>query len=265
MMNETIETMNKRIALLRRAIRAAEKDAESFPPGRLRINKTAQQIRYYQILEDGDSTGKYLPKKEMAITQRLSQKYYNKLFLKTAKAELKLLEKFVLKYGEVNSENVFDDMSTERRNLAEPYILSDELFAVKWQSEIFKANPFMPENKKYDTRRGEKVRSKSEAIIADILYELGIPYRYECPLQLMNRRIIYPDFTMLRVKTREEVHLEHFGLLDDDQYLKESLSKLDEYRSSGIYPGKNLLFTYETEENPLDIKGTKDMLRSLLC
>ncbi len=265
MMNEMIEIMNSRIVLLRRAIRAAEKDAESFPVGRLRINKTERQTRYYRMLEDGDSTGKYLSKKEMATIRRLSQKHYYRHFLKIAKTELGLLEKFVVKYGRTNSEHVFDDLSAERRKLAEPYILSDDLFAGRWQSRIFKANPYMPENRKYDTRRGEKVRSKSEAIIADILYELGIPYHYECPLQLKNRGIRYPDFTMLIVKTREEVYLEHFGLLDDGQYLRDSLHKLDEYRESGIYPGKNLLFTYETEESPLDIKGIRAMLKRLLC
>ena len=39
----------------------------------------------------------------------------------------------------------------------------------------------------------------------------------------------------------------------------------NEYRRSGIYPGKNLIFTYETDDSPLDIKGIKEMLKELLC
>ena len=35
------------------------------------------------------------------------------------------------------------------------------------------------------------------------------------------------------------------------------LEKMDLYRSSGIYPGKNLIFTYETEDNLLDIKDMR--------
>ncbi|WP_256372301.1 hypothetical protein [Butyrivibrio sp. CB08] len=35
---------------------------------------------------------------------------------------------------------------------------------------------------------------------------------------------------------------------------------MDLYRASGIYPGKNLMFTYETEDNPLDITGVRKML-----
>ena len=51
-----------------------------------------------------------------------------------------------------------------------------------------------------------------------------------------------------KVKSKEEIYLEHFGLLNDEEYRKDVLEKMDMYRASGIYPGKNLLFTYETED-----------------
>ncbi|RKM60324.1 hypothetical protein D6855_06235 [Butyrivibrio sp. CB08] len=41
---------------------------------------------------------------------------------------------------------------------------------------------------------------------------------------------------------------------------KKTREKMDLYRASGIYPGKNLMFTYETEDNPLDITGVRKML-----
>ncbi len=48
--------------------------------------------------------------------------------------------------------------------------------------------------------------------------------------------------------------------MGDEDYRKRAMEKMDLYRSSGIYPGKNLMFTYETEENPLDISGARMML-----
>ena len=68
----------------------------------------------------------------------------------------------------------------------------------------------------------------------------------------------------MQVKAREEIYLEHFGLLDDEEYLYKNLQKMDEYRDNGIYPGKNLIFTYETGENPLDIRGIRAMLKEIL-
>lgn len=154
-------------------------------------------------------------------------------------------------------------MSEGRQNLIRPYILSDDQFAHEWQSRTFKTNPYRIENKIYDTRKGEKVRSKSEAIIADMLFEMGIPYHYEYPLRLKDGNVRFPDFTILKVSTREEIYLEHFGLLDDEEYRKENMYKLDIYRANGIYIGKNLLFTYETVDTPLDINGIRRMLKDL--
>ena len=44
-----------------------------------------------------------------------------------------------------------------------------------------------------------------------------------------------------------------------------AMEKMDLYRASGIYPGKNLIFTYETDDHPLDIKGMRKMLEELFC
>ncbi len=209
-------------------------------------------------------TEKYLKKEERALAEALAQKDYNRLFLKKAQYELDKIEKTIRMLEGNNADSVYDDLSEYRRMMVNPYIQPDMLYAGKWQAEQFKPNPYMEDMKIYDTRRGEKVRSKSEAILADILYDLGIPYHYEKPLYLGPGKIRYPDFTLLKIKSREEVFLEHFGMLDDEEYRNKSLIKLDEYRKNGIYLGKNLIFTYETEKSPLDIKGIEKMLKDIM-
>ena len=95
------------------------------------------------------------------------------------------------------------------------------------------------------------------------LYELGIPYRYEAELCLRNGKVKYPDFTLLNVQTREIVYHEHLGLMDDDQYRRANLIKLDEYRRNGIYLGKNLIITYEAEGCYLNIREIKKMCQQI--
>ena len=158
---------------------------------------------------------------------------------------------------------VYRQLDPRRQRLVVPYILTDELYEKQWKDQVFRSNPFMPEGKIYDTRNGEKVRSKTEAILADMFLELGIPYHYEKALLLNKGRVRYPDFTMLKIKTREEIYLEHFGLLDDEGYRNKCLHKLDEYRDNGIFPGKNLIITYESSESPFDILGTRKMIKEL--
>jgi len=264
-MNTIIESVNKRIAFLKRVIRRAEKEKGSFPEGRLRTSKSNGRIRYYKVSKERDTSGEYLPKNEQIhMIRLLAQKDYNKQFLKAAAYELEMLEKILVRYQKKQSEAAYKGLSKERQNLVTSYIPSDDQIAEEWQSKTFKTNPYKIENKIYDTRRGEKVRSKSEAIIADILFEMGIPYRYEYPVRLRDGKIKYPDFTLLKKRTGEVIYLEHFGFMDDENYRKDTLYKMDLYRTNGIYPGKNLLFTYETNGNPLDINGIRRMFKDIL-
>ena len=60
------------------------------------------------------------------------------------------------------------------------------------------------DNTEYYTYKGERVRSKSEMIIANELFRNNIPYKYELPIELENwnkKVTIYPDFTVLNKRT----------------------------------------------------------------
>ena len=94
---------------------------------------------------------------------------------------------------------------------------------------------------------------------------LGIPYRYEYPILLDTNVKVYPDFTILRMPQREEVYLEHFGLLDDADYMNQVVWKLNMYEKNGIYLGVNLFITHETSTNPLNTKALDAMIRELFC
>ncbi len=263
-MQKILKLMKERTVLLRKAITAAKQDEGSFPEGSLRISPGNGRIRYFQIMEDKNVRENYLKKDQLELVKSLAQKDYNRRFLKKAQYELEKIEKTIRLLEGNNADSVYDDLNEYRKMMVKPYIQSDIFYAKQWQAEQFKPNPYMENMKIYDTRRGEKVRSKSEAILADMMYGLEIPYHYEKPIYFENGKVRYPDFTLLKIRSRKEVYMEHFGLLDDEEYLNKSLIKLDEYRKHGIYVGKNLIFTYETENSPLDIKGIEKMLKEII-
>ncbi len=263
-MKEILRLMKEREAKLKKAIAKAELERGSFPEGRLRISNSNNRPRYYKMMQSGDTKGEYIVKEKRYEAKVLAQKDYNRHFLRIAKEELERLQQNIRYFSEENADLLFQNLTENRKKLITPYIPTDEQYAQEWQAKDFKPNPYMPEKKIYATNRGEMVRSKSEAILADMLYDLGIPYQYEKPLRLKGGRVVYPDFTLLQVYARKEIYFEHFGLLEDEEYLRNALAKLDEYRGSGIYPGKNLIFTYETQNSPLDIKGIRKMLAELL-
>ena len=100
---------------------------------------------------------------------------------------------------------------------------------------------------------GERVRSKSEQIIADHLKKAGIPYKYEYPT-MINGKIIHPDFKILRVSDRMELYLEHCGRVDKPGYYDDMVIRINNYAMNGIVIGCNLFLLFETADVPLDVR-----------
>ena len=92
----------------------------------------------------------------------------------------------------------------------------------------------------------------------------GVPYRYEYPLKIRGWGVFYPDFYALNVRTREEFILEHFGMMDNPEYLRKFMKKTRIYEKNGIYFGNNLLCTFETSADPLDPLAVDELIRRFL-
>ena len=114
------------------------------------------------------------------------------------------------------------------------------------------------------TTNGERVRSKSEIIIADLLTKEGIPYRYECPIYLIGIGRIYPDFTVLNIRNRKEFLWEHFGMMDDPVYAENAIHKIRLYEQNGFFPGENLILTYESKKTPINQKILMNLIDKYL-
>ena len=114
------------------------------------------------------------------------------------------------------------------------------------------------------TEKDEKVRSKSEKIIADKLNLMGIPYIYELPLHLDGLGYIKPDFTALNPDTREECIWEHFGMRENPEYASKAMNKLNVYARNGYTVGDNLIITMEGQSQPLNTRNLDKVIRKNL-
>lgn len=137
--------------------------------------------------------------------------------------------------------------------------------ALLWAGAPYKRSGFMPANLKYVTKSGIRVRSKSERIIADLLTELGIPFRYEAEL-VIDGKTYYPDFVIL-CEDGTIIIWEHFGMTDDREYFYKMCRKLEDYRRAGYCTHTNLICTYEddvvSEEKLRDIVDRYILSRSV--
>ena len=260
---KSMETkLNEEMRQLENIIKAAEKRLKDAPKGHLRISKKGEGVEYYYKSDDNINTnGKYIRKEEHKLAQRLAQRDYDEKVLKMATKRWKGIRYFLEQYRESNPKKVYDGISMKRKELLEAAIISDEEYCKKWETIEYDGKGFGDEERELYTEKGERVRSKSEKIIADKLYMLGIPYRYEYPLVLKNNIKIYPDFTILKMPERKEIYLEHLGLLDDNDYFNVTLHKLNTYQKNGIYLGVNLFLTFETNKNPLNVSALEKLLK----
>lgn len=108
--------------------------------------------------------------------------------------------------------------------------------------------------------KNENVRSKSEVLIANELFNANKPYKYEHPLTLSGITY-YPDFTVLNTRTRKEMLWEHLGKLDSTDYVSRNLNKLRIYESHGIILGKNLIITCEDSSHPLSVLSIRKKIK----
>lgn len=180
------------------------------------------------------------------------KKYYS-LLLSETEEELSLLKKFSsAKNSHTLSASDLLEESSPYYELLQGYFAKDKLpvSVQKWREEVYETNPSHPEHLIHTTLAGHKVRSKSEVIIANLLYTNHIPYRYEAVLQL-NEFTAYPDFTILHPATQQVFYWEHFGMMDKSTYCDAACNKLKSYCYNGIYPSMQLITTYETGKVPI--------------
>lgn len=197
------------------------------------------------------------------MARRIAQRDYDIRVIKRVEERIKAINTFLKIYEKTSLKTLYTKIHPYRKELISPIILSDDEYIKRWQAVEYKGKSFAEDGPEYITERGERVRSKLEKIIADKLYALGIPYRYEYPLVLKGNIKLYPDFTILRMLTREEVYLEHFGMMDESSYVDKVMYKLNTYERNGIYLGVNLFITHETSKNPLNTKVLDKLIRKL--
>ncbi len=132
----------------------------------------------------------------------------------------------------------------------------------EWAEAPFEQLDYKPEMKKHRTSRGLLVRSKSELIIAEKLYELGLPFRYEALIK-SNGIILAPDFTIRRADGKL-FYLEHMGMTNDRRYLERQLNKIRDYAAIGIGPWDNLIITYDDANGNVDVRAIELAITSKL-
>lgn len=256
-----IKEFEREIKRIDNLLDLAKKDVCNAPKGRLRIAHNHGTEQYYHVSVDSDMSGKYISKKNSDFVHLLAQKDYASRFIKYLEQKKKYLENIRDRIKSYDDNKIYEDLNDSRKRLISPYYITDMEYIANWIAEPYEAKKVQEEQPEIITERGERVRSKSEKMIADKLLMLGIPYKYEHPIYLADVGVVYPDFTLLDIKNREDVLLEHFGMMDNSTYCENVIKKINAYQNNGYFMGKNILYTFETYKNPSNMKNIEIMIR----
>lgn len=272
-MEDLRQNIRGNIEELEREIQSIEEILRGAPEGCMKYQKKNHSTYFYHQCYDentGNVQRKYIKKKDAGLAYVLAQKGYLTKLLPILKEEANQLKSFEGHYHPEKKQEVFATLGEVRKTMVSPLYQSVDDIIRKWNEEDIPIYDAHPENLRFETDRGEMVRSKSELILANFFhkYKNKLSYKYERPLELMDHgepKVIHPDFTLLNLETGKLVYWEHAGRMDDARYAEGFLRKINLYIFNDIVPGENLVITYESYASPLDMGIVKLLLRQVMA
>ena len=259
-----MQWLKDKLKFFEKTVKEIKTSIGKYPEGSLGVSTAIRGNKvYYQYYtrKTGEKTGKYLRKDQEKLIKSLAQKEYMTKAVKVLEKEKRVLARFLKGFDPDALKKVYENMPKGKKELVVPYQYPDKEYAELWQAKKYEGGLFDENDPEIYTKRGERVRSKSEQIIADRLKDAGIPYRYEFPFVYEGNKVIHTDFTVLNRRTRAEYRWEHFGRMDDPKYRKTFFWKQSLYAQYGYMPGINIIYTFEDKDNPLDTRYVDRLIK----
>ena len=232
------------------------------PKQHIRIDSSKNQI---YIREKGNrSKGVYLANEKVRKAEQIATYDYLEKVIEKIDKELKLIDSMLRKCDECAAEEYYNTLNNTRQKLIVPIRLTDAQYVESWLNEPYEGSGIPFGDTEFYTEKDERVRSKSEIIIANALTKYNVPYKYEYPFFTEELGVIHPDFTALNVKKRKQLYWEHLGKMDDVSYVRDNTYRINVYQKNGLFLGDDLIITWETSKMPLDIKLVDQLIRHYL-
>lgn len=252
-----IKKLKEELHKLESKLKFVEKELSKSKSGKLKCIVNHGSYQYY--IDD-----KYIRKDKRQEAKLLAQRDYYKLLKKRIEAQLQTINKLLPEIEKNSLVQVYEDLPKGKQALVTPAVKSmkdliDEFVNIEYKGKEFSED----DTSSFYTMNNERVRSKSEVIIANELFKRGIPYHYEMPLTVWQRNreiVIHPDFTVLSLSTGKRWIIEHLGMMDKYNYSDNAMNRWSLYEKNGYILGENLLLTHESSYDPLDTEVLRGYL-----
>jgi len=106
-------------------------------------------------------------------------------------------------------------------------------------------------------------RSKSELLIAQLLEELNLEYKYEVMLSIGGKPR-WPDFTVYCPEIGRFFFIEHLGRMDKPTYREDNMEKMEAYEKNRIRNGIDIIYTVEFGEGYFNLDSVYSKIVGLI-
>lgn len=259
------EALMKKKEELEMYIIQSEKQLLKLPSGCLHSKKNGKYYSYY--MNDENNRNIYISTKEKEFIKQLSQRKYLEALLTELNKEYQLVIKQLKKYKPEKCVSIYEKLAPRYNMLIEPIIEPEDMYSSNWIKQKKKETMELASNsyeksERFESANGEYLRSKSELIISEKLNRNNVPYIYEYPFKTETGKTLYPDFYILNKRTRKSYFYEHFGMMDNEEYVNNAITKIEEYERNGVKLGDKLLVTFETSKKGLNTKRVDEMIKN---
>jgi len=230
------------------------------PDGSLLYQKKGEHLQFLHSVEVDGKRVRFGINSDQRLIKALARKEFARVSSAIFENNAKAIRNAISKQIPFDPNQILKSMTKAYALLPEEYFfnsneiiiasrLSDDLIEKiktheEWWKKPYKEYWGYPEHKTKLTSRGQKVRSISELLIAEKLYEYSIPFHYEEELEI-NGRLFAPDFTF-EGYDYEKFYLDYFGMMNNVKYAKKNFLKLDDYYDAGLIPGENLIVVFDS-------------------
>lgn len=257
----SIKSISGELTLIRlksRALPENPKLSQENQHGHLRLVSTYYEngVRHRRNLKpDSVESKKTIAK--LVLDYQQKQHQHNYAVISSALNQLKdasldgAVSSLLQKYPFLTADHIADALS---------YMHSKDADAFK--DFPYKECNYRLEDRTQITSRGFKVRSKSEVSIVEGLFHHKLPLLYEPQITIDDQTLI-PDF-VIRRRDGKIFYWEHFGLVNDPEYVKRMHAKLLKYQKAGIVPWDNLIMTFDNSEGSIDMQQIENIIKTFL-
>ena len=245
--------------------RLFDEELKNLPDGFINTRKSNCKVYFTWQIPKGGRRRKTFRKgisKNDDLINKLLRKKYLKSAIRRIDNNIRLFEKTLSNYEEINEEAVLGTYLLKHPEM-EGKIKHGRADVDAWAEGYRKTVNFREDGLKSTSSSGSKMRSKGELIIASRLDFYKIPYRYEAPIEHPDVKRI-PDFTIKRPRDQKIIYWEHLGMMDNEGYRRENNRKLQEYEDINVTPWNNLIMTYDQEDGGIDVRIIAGLIQGWL-